>query len=58
MIIHFYRFNWNITLALLYLVDMCYINIDTKHQELGHVSRLKTLCKEKKNIMNLAKTNK
>ena len=32
MILHFYRFNWKITLALIYLVDICYTNIDNRHQ--------------------------
>ena len=32
MISHFYRLYWKITLALIYLVDICYINIDTRHQ--------------------------
>ena len=30
-------------LALIYLVCICYINIETRHQELGHVSRYKTI---------------
>ena len=51
----FYLFYWTITLALIYLGVYFTVDIDTRHQELGHGTCIKPLALHSENIQSQCK---